>query len=893
MKIHLPIKGFEGRHIILLIRLIRPPTIQVDGEFISGKNGVFIIRDNTGNEVTIKLKKNWVDSLPRVEIDEVPFPISSTLHWYDYLFIGIPLALAIPGGLFGGLVGLFCSLLSLRALRSQHTPMAQYALSSCLSILIPGLLLFSWVNNSSALFSDDSLTQEIEGLIDGIQVPWNENNILYAMQLDQQGRKLMSQGKDQEVYDIYRKVLAISYKQGSLQGIMNSLGGLSSVFQNMDNVQEAIKAAHLAYKIGLLMNDPYEYGLLEMRLANLLGQENRRVGLVWRMRAKKSLKGTPYRHDYVGLLNDIAHDLQRLSLKEEARKIYEEAYSLAQNLGQSLGHRRSKWDVALNYGRMLKKEGSCEQAVDVIQPMVPTFNPEERQSRSYSYLLKELADCYAKLDKQDLAEEMFLHAYASYEIQRGRVLGDHARAKLDDNHIELINSYVNHLIDQEKSSAALSLLETNKARTLSDIREDKNQKTVYAQLISQERTQADQIQNMAERWKQEKAEGLDTKDHWNKYLQLVSLQRDQRQKLHRQLQIRNVAVSKTMTEQDIRALQSELGVETAVLAYFVSKDRIGIFLLTDKGVQYIPTTLSYAEYNRTIDQLRLALSNDYTDFYRDPSRLLYDQLVRPVKQQLSRTVKHIVYSPDDTLFYIPLGVLHDGTQFLTEQYALTRIPSLRFFNPETHLAATKLNKGISCADPAINGRRLPFQQETNHVLKTLYKQNLISLVDTQCSPKQLEASVNSTSAKAFLHIGAHGTFYEPDPMQSGIALSSGKSKRSSSFWNARAMANLDFSNIKLVTLSSCETGLKDYDRLRDVFGIMRGLFFGGAHQVMAPLWSVQDRATAQLIQTFYTAMAKNGRADVSLQHAQQSMIHHGKFQHPFYWAGFVLTGGPA
>ena len=231
MKIPLPIEGFEGRSIFLVIRMIGQPKIQVDGEFISKKDKSFTLQDNAGKAVTITLKKHWIDSLPRVEVDNVPFPLRPPLQWYDYLVFGMPLGLGIPAGLFGMSMGGIGALLSFRLFRRQNTDFSRYAWSGGVSILTIGLFLLYWVNTSSTFLMDEALKQEIEEYMVGAEVTWKENNILNAMQLDQQGRRLLSQGKHQEVYDIYRKVLTISYQQGSLQGIMNSLGGLTSVFQ--------------------------------------------------------------------------------------------------------------------------------------------------------------------------------------------------------------------------------------------------------------------------------------------------------------------------------------------------------------------------------------------------------------------------------------------------------------------------------------------------------------------------------------------------------------------------------------------------------------------------------------------------------------------------------------
>ena len=107
------------------------------------------------------------------------------------------------------------------------------------------------------------------------------------------------------------------------------------------------------------------------------------------------------------------------------------------------------------------------------------------------------------------------------------------------------------------------------------------------------------------------------------------------------------------------------------------------------------------------------------------------------------------------------------------------------------------------------------------------------------------------------------------------------------------MGTVDLSAVSMITLSSCETGLTDAKRSRDVFGIIRTLFFGGAKNVVAPLWSVGADATAQLMQIFYQKFKETGSISRSLQHAQLQHLNSDRFRHPFYWSGYVYTSGPS
>jgi CHAT domain-containing protein len=60
---------------------------------------------------------------------------------------------------------------------------------------------------------------------------------------------------------------------------------------------------------------------------------------------------------------------------------------------------------------------------------------------------------------------------------------------------------------------------------------------------------------------------------------------------------------------------------------------------------------------------------------------------------------------------------------------------------------------------------------------------------------------------------------------------------------------------------------------------------------MATLWPVQDRATADLLTRFYTALRAGRPEAEALAEAQRGMLRNPRTAHPFYWAGFTLSGG--
>jgi len=54
---------------------------------------------------------------------------------------------------------------------------------------------------------------------------------------------------------------------------------------------------------------------------------------------------------------------------------------------------------------------------------------------------------------------------------------------------------------------------------------------------------------------------------------------------------------------------------------------------------------------------------------------------------------------------------------------------------------------------------------------------------------------------------------------------------------------------------------------------------------------VEDRATARLMSGFYRELASGRSESAALAEAQRAALKDPRTAHPFYWAGFVLSGG--
>ena len=99
-------------------------------------------------------------------------------------------------------------------------------------------------------------------------------------------------------------------------------------------------------------------------------------------------------------------------------------------------------------------------------------------------------------------------------------------------------------------------------------------------------------------------------------------------------------------------------------------------------------------------------------------------------------------------------------------------------------------------------------------------------------------------------------------------------------------------NADIVVLSACQSGLVELGDGDDepISGLARAFFYAGARNVVASLWSIDDKGTNELMKRFYENLNKKQNPVNSLSNAKVAMINSKQFSHPFYWSPFILNG---
>jgi CHAT domain-containing protein len=143
-----------------------------------------------------------------------------------------------------------------------------------------------------------------------------------------------------------------------------------------------------------------------------------------------------------------------------------------------------------------------------------------------------------------------------------------------------------------------------------------------------------------------------------------------------------------------------------------------------------------------------------------------------------------------------------------------------------------------------------------------------------------------------LHIATHGFLDPKNPEITGFFLSmlDDSGQPQNGFITTPDVYALK-APVDLVVLSACRTGLGKEMRGEGLIGLTSGFMHAGASSVAATLWKVDDSATAELMNHFYTNMLeKKMRPAEALRAAQNTLRLDSRWQSPHFWAAFTLQG---
>jgi CHAT domain-containing protein/Tfp pilus assembly protein PilF len=216
---------------------------------------------------------------------------------------------------------------------------------------------------------------------------------------------------------------------------------------------------------------------------------------------------------------------------------------------------------------------------------------------------------------------------------------------------------------------------------------------------------------------------------------------------------------------------------------------------------------------------------------------------------------------------------------------------------------------------------LPYTAQEGDALQALLPEATL-LTKRQAS----KTTLSQVRSPALLHIATHGFFLkdvrltptggrgfradDDDPqrvirelersgirienplLRSGLALAGANERRpdDNGILTALEVTGLNLWGTKLVVLSACDTGVGEVRNGDGVHGLRRALVLAGSESQVMSLWAVSDRATRELMVSYYRLLQQGEGRGEALRQVQLEMLKRVNRRHPYYWASFIQSG---
>jgi CHAT domain-containing protein/ribosomal protein S16 len=293
--------------------------------------------------------------------------------------------------------------------------------------------------------------------------------------------------------------------------------------------------------------------------------------------------------------------------------------------------------------------------------------------------------------------------------------------------------------------------------------------------------------------------------------------------------------------------------------------------------------------------------------------------INRITQQLTG-IEQLILIPHRELHLLPLDYL------FPQRFNITYLPSFQI--GLKLLAQSPLIKKPVSQILNVTNDDLVFNAIESIILNTIYPSCNKLEVQT-VTQKSLTTALQNNSG--YFHFSGHGYHVPDNPRDSALALVKPQKLTLGDIFDNQ---QLDLSQYELICLSACETGITStYSLVDEYVGLASGFLAKGATYVLSTLWTVDERSTALLMIQFYQLIELGNTPTIALKQAKKWLrqltyqqlvewyanlsdkLHDSQckeylktemliiendktkitsieqiYAHPYYWAGFILTG---
>jgi CHAT domain-containing protein/Tfp pilus assembly protein PilF len=685
-----------------------------------------------------------------------------------------------------------------------------------------------------------------------------------------------SVGNFEKALSYFETSLTLDRKTPNIEFIIIDLNNIGTIYRNISLISnsqldqdQSIKYLKECYALA----DSSNRGNLKVRIANNIGtiysdlQEYSKALDFY----NQGLILAEASHDKEGLCliyNNIGIVYSQMGKYEESTGYYQKAIDIAveAKAGQVL------WEAFLEMANSFKKQNRFADAL-----------------KSYQYSIDVIEKTRSTIETEEMK--------ATY-------LGSDRRLEAYHNMVDLL--YRMNKQNPAKSFIELAFhhLEKSKARGFLDSLEVARVSVVQKFDIQQANTEKEINNDLARIYKKLFSSTLSPEQRISAGKEIQSLE-DSYATLKREIRARNPVYAGLRFPEilDLKTSQNELiPRKTIVFTYSLGKDESYGLAITKTEEKLFPLP-SAKDLKDKIGRYLKSLSDpENSDF--SLGKELYDTLLAPA---LDISYPHILIIPDGVLHYLPFEALRPSSEanWLISNSDVTYAPSLTSLREIIERSKSRSSKrkkellaigdpdygnssSLSVSFPGLSLSQLAYSgKEIDEIAKS-FPASHTSILKGKAATEQAIKSLKPDDYR-IIHFAAHGLIDDQFPARSSLVLSLDPNSSEDGLFQAREVFDLRL-NTDLVVLSSCHSAGGRLIRGEGIEGLNRAFFFAGTSAVLMSLWPINDEATSQLMNRFYFHLKSGNSIARALQNAKIDMIATRAYSHPFFWAGFMVSG---
>jgi tetratricopeptide (TPR) repeat protein len=263
-----------------------------------------------------------------------------------------------------------------------------------------------------------------------------------------------------------------------------------------------------------------------------------------------------------------------------------------------------------------------------------------------------------------------------------------------------------------------------------------------------------------------------------------------------------------------------------------------------------------------------------------------------------RPGQRLIVVPDGALHRLPFESLRREGRYLIEDHEIVVVPSATVLQRLRESGVGPAGDGfLGVGDPVAGADdsafpQLPWSGRSLEQIASRFPEGARTLLRGEaCTRERLRAQ--PLRAYRFVHFATHGWLDPRTPRRIGLRLSPAAPDGPAGFLYVEDVFPMELS-AELVVLSACQSGLGELLPGEGLAGLTRAFLYAGTRSVLVSLWPVDDRPTAEFMETLY-AQLEGTTVATALRRTKLAFIasERAALRQPHAWAAFVLVGDPS